>query len=223
MELLEAIHNRKSIRDFKPDPVPRELLETILETAIRAPSGTNKQPWEFAILSGKVLEKVKEKNIETFHSGRQGQGSFGSGINRESIYRKRQVELAIQLFKLMGIPREDKVKRIEWAERGFKYFNAPAAIFLLTDESLPLERILLDVGTVMQTICLAALAHGLGTCIEGQGVTFQDVLREFGEIPENKQIIMAIAIGYPNWSFPANKISTPRESLNNISFWRGFD
>ena len=223
MELLEAINERKSIRDFKPDPVPRDLLEKILETSLRAPSGVNKQPWEFAILSGTVLEKVKEKNIETFHSGQKGHTSFGSGIDKDSIYRKRQVDLAIQLFKLMGIERGDKEKRIQWTERGFFYFNAPAAIILLADESLPLERVLLDIGAVMQTICLTAMAYDLGTCIEGQGVMFQDVLREFGEIPSNKQIVTAIAIGYPNWSFPANEIETPRESLKNISFWRGFD
>ncbi len=223
MELLEAITNRKSIRDFKPDPVPKDVLEKILEVAVRSPSGVNKQPWEFAILSGSVLEKVKKKNVEMFHASQNGQTPVGSGIDRESIYRKRQVDLAIQLFQLMGIARGDKEKRNQWTERGFYYFNAPAAIILLTDESLPLERVLLDIGAVMQTICLTALVHNLGTCIEGQGVMFQDVLREYGEIPANKQIIMAIAIGYPNWSFPANDIETPRESLDTISFWRGFD
>lgn len=222
MDILEAIHQRKSIRDFKPDPVSRELLEKILETAVRSPSGVNKQPWEFAILSGSVLETVKGKNIEAFHSGVKG-ASFGEGIDRDSIYRRRQVDLAIELFKLMDIAREDKEKRIQWTERGFRYFDAPAAIILLTDTSLILERVLLDVGAVMQTICLAALAHGLGTCIEGQGVMYQDVLRKYADIPDNKQIITAIAIGFPNWSFPANAIETPRESLNNISFWRGFD
>jgi len=223
MEILEAIQNRKSIRDFKPDPVPRELLEKILKLALRAPSGVNKQPWELAILTGPVLDKVKEKNAEQFLAGQKGHGSFGSRIDRESVYRERQVELAIELFRLMGIAREDKEKRNEWTARGFNYFNAPAAIILLADESLPLQRVLLDLGALMQTICLTALAYDLGTCIEGQGVMFQDILREFGEIPENKQIVTAIAIGYPNWSFPANEIETPRENLENISFWRGFD
>ena len=223
MEILEAIQNRKSIRDFKPDPVPREILENILEISLRAPSGVNKQPWELAVLTGPVLEKVKEKNAEQFLAGQKGYSSFGSGIDRESVFRKRQVDLAIELFRLMGIAREDKEKRTQWTGRGFNYFNAPAAIVLLADESLPLQRVLLDIGALMQTICLAALAYDLGTCIEGQGVKFQDVLREFGGIPQNKQIVTAIAIGYPNWSFPANEIETPREELGNISFWQGFD
>lgn len=223
MEILEAIQNRKSIRDFRPDPVPRELLEKILETSLRAPSGVNKQPWEFAVLTGPVLDKIKEKNAEQYLAGHSGHKSFGSGIGKDSVYRKRQVELAIELFRLMDIEREDKEKRAAWTGRGFNYFNAPAAIILLADERLPLQRVLLDIGALMQTICLTALAYDLGTCIEGQGVAFQDVLREFGGIPENKQIVTAIAIGYPNWSFPANKIETPRENLEKISLWRGFE
>ncbi len=223
MEILEAIQNRKSIRDFKPDPVPRELLEKILKTSLRAPSGVNKQPWELAVLAGPVLEKVKEKNAEEFLGGQKGHKSFGSGIGRDTVYRERQVDLAIELFRLMGIAREDKEKRAQWTGRGFNYFNAPAAIILLADECLPLQRVLLDIGALMQTICLTALAYDLGTCIEGQGVMFQDVLRKFGGIPENKQIVTSIAIGYPNWSFPANEIETPRENLENISLWRGFE
>jgi len=222
MEIIEAIQTRKSIRDFKPDSVPRPLLEKILETAVRAPSGVNKQPWEFAVLGGKVLDEIRERNIALFQSGKSG-SSFGQGIDRDSVYRKRQVDLAMELFRLMNIPRADKQKRAEWTARGFRYFNAPAAIILLTDKSLPLERVLLDIGAVMQTICLVALAHGLGTCIEGQGVTYPEVLREIGKIPDEKQIVTAIAIGYPNWSFPANSITTPRESINNISIWQGFD
>jgi hypothetical protein len=46
--------------------------------------------------------------------------------------------------------------------------------------------------------------YGLGTCIQDQGVMYPEVLRKLCNIPETKQIIIAIAIGYPNWDFPAN-------------------
>ncbi|MBT4364142.1 MAG: nitroreductase, partial [Desulfobacteraceae bacterium] len=75
---------------------------------------------------------------------------------------------------------------------------------------------------LMQTICLMALEYDLGTCIEGQGVAFPEILYEMLEIPEKKRIIMAIAIGYPNWDFPANNIETPREAVENITLWEGF-
>jgi nitroreductase len=223
VELLEAVQKRKSIRDFKSAPVSRELLEKVLEMAVRAPSGVNRQPWEFMILSGEVLAKVKEKNLEMFQAGHKGHQGAGPPVAGASVYRKRQVDLAIQLFQLMEIEREDREGKIRWMERGFYYFNAPAVILLLTDRSFLLERVLLDIGAVMQTICLTALEFDLGTCIEGQGVTYPEVLREYGGVSPDKQIVMAIAIGYPNWSFPANAIETPRESIDKITSWRGFE
>ena len=70
----------------------------------------------------------------------------------------------------------------------------------------------LDIGAVMQTICLAALHYGLGTCIEDQGVMYPAVLRKFAGIPESRRIIISIAVGYPDWDFPANKVESARES-----------
>jgi nitroreductase len=74
----------------------------------------------------------------------------------------------------------------------------------------------------MQTICLAALTHGLGTCIEDQGILFSDVVRKHTGIPESKRIMIAIAIGYPNGDFPANRLESTRESIENNTTWYGF-
>ncbi|MCP4757498.1 MAG: nitroreductase [Proteobacteria bacterium] len=228
MELFEAIKTRKSIREFKSDPVSKEILKEILEISTRAPSAVNRQPWEFVVIAGEVLEKIKQANVErlnTPQSDRDNDGRRQSGphIDRESVYRKRQVDLAKELFRLMDIPREDKEKRAAWAERGFRYFDAPAAIILVKDVSISAKLSgYLDVGSVTQTICLTALEYGLGTCIESQGIAFPEVLREHAGIPDSKEIVMSVAIGYPNWDFPANKIETPREEVDNITTWCGF-
>ncbi len=52
---------------------------------------------------------------------------------------------------------------------------------------------------------------------------YPEVLRKFCSIPETKQIVIAIAIGYPNWDFPANRLETPRASLDTLTTWYGFD
>jgi len=80
----------------------------------------------------------------------------------------------------------------------------------------------LDIGAIVQTICLAALNYGLGTCIEDQGIMFPEVLREFTSIPESNEILISIAIGYPDWDFPANKLETEREPLEKFVTWCGF-
>ena len=224
MDVIEAIRTRKSVRKFKPNPVSKGVLSEILEIASRAPSAMNTQPWEFIVLSGDILERVRQANVEMLNSGTSPTPEhFIVGWPNDSVFRERQVELAKQLFLLMEIQREDKKKRAQWMERGFRYFDAPAAIIIMTDRSLSDTGPLLDIGAVMQNICIAALNYGLGTCIEDQGVMFPQVLRELVPIPESKRIIIAIAIGYPNWDFPANKVESTREPVENITTWYGFE
>lgn len=219
MDIIEAIRSRKSIRGFKPDPIPRDVLRKVLEIATRAPSGVNKQPWEITVIAGKVLDSIRRANVRMLAS--KGEDSHSRRL--EGVYRQRQVEIAVQLFQLMGIARDDKEKRAAWRERGFRYFDAPAAIILSVDKSLDGFRALLDLGMLAQNICLAALHFGLGTCIEGQGVTYPEVLRKYVGIPESKRIATSIAIGYPDWDFPANKVESKREPVDNVTTWCGFD
>jgi len=224
MDVIEAVKKRKSIRGYKPVPVPKEVLEQILEVASHAPSAMNTQPWEFTVLTGDVLENVRRSNVELLHSGAPPSPEHVVvSWPTDSIYRQRQVNLAKQLFQLMDIPREDKGKRARWLERGFRYFDAPTVIIISTDRCLSESGPLLDIGAVIQTICLTALHFGLGTCIEDQGTMYPEVLRKYAHIPESKRIIMAITIGYPDWDFPANKVETEREPIKNITTWLGFD
>ena len=224
MDVIEAVKKRKSIRGYKSDPVPKEVLEQILELASRAPSAMNTQPWEFTLLAGDVLENVKQTNVKLLKSGVQPNPEHVVvSWPRESIYRQRQVDLAKLLFQLMDIAREDTEKRAKWMERGFRYFDAPAVIIVTVDRCLSESGPLIDIGAVMQTICLAALHFDLGTCIEDQGVAYPEVLRKYAHIPDSKRIIMAIAIGYPDWDFPANRLETEREPTKNVTTWLGFD
>ena len=222
MDILEAIRARKSIRGYKPDPVPREILREIINIASRAPSAMNTQPWEITVVTRKVLDNIKQGNIDMVSSGTTLEPAVRSKPF-EGKYRQRQVELAIQLFGLMGIAREDRVKRVEWWQRGFRFFDAQAAIILSVDRSLEEARSQFDIGTLAQTICLTALNYGLGTCIEDQGVTFPEIVRRFAHIPESQRIVTSIAIGYPNRDFPANRLESKREPVDEIVTWYGFD
>ena len=222
MYIIEAVGARKSIRDFRSDPVPKKILKEILELACRAPSAENSQPWEFTVVSGDILDNVRQANIEKLNSGASVHPDLTSkGWPQGSVYRRRQVEIAKQIFKLMNIPREDKEKRARWMELGFRYFNAPAAIIVCADHFIPFPRPLFDIGALTQTICLVALDYGLGTCILNQGIMFPEVLYELAGIPTSKRIVIAIAIGYPNWDFPANEIESLREPVENITTWCG--
>ncbi|MFO7558455.1 MAG: nitroreductase [Desulfobacterales bacterium] len=225
MDIVESIKTRKSIRKFKSDPVGKSTIREILEIASRAPSAENTQPWEFTVITGELLDRLREENvkkIKAFSVPPKEMEYLMVERPKGSIYRERQIAIAKKLFKLMDIPRENLEKRASWLERGFRYFEAPVAIIITADKSLSIQGSYMDVGSVMQNICLTALHYGLHTCIENQGITYSDVLRNFTGIPDSKRLMAAIAMGYPDWEFPANQVESDREPIDNIITWCGF-
>jgi len=220
MELIEALKSRKSIRGYKSTPIPRETLTEILEVATRAPSGLNCQPWEFTVLGGGVLDDLKRALEEYIRAGAAPDPDFQTEA-LTGVYRKRQVELGIALYQVMGIAREDTEKKTQWLLKGMRFFEAPNAIVVSIDEEVSGLLATFSLGAVTQTIALAALNYGLGTCIQGAPVFYPQVVRQIAGIPESKKLVMAIAIGYPDWDFPANKLHTTREPLANVVAWRG--
>ena len=123
----------------------------------------------------------------------------------------------------MNITREDNQGRFEWMQRGFRFFDSPAAIILTYDQLLePASLSYFDFGALTQSICRTALDYELGTCIHGQGVMFPQVIRKHLKIPDSKRILMAISIGYPDWDFPANKVESEREPTETLATWAGF-
>ena len=219
MELKQAILTRKSIRGFLDRPVPKEIIEDVLKTASRAVSANNTQPWEFAVMTGDVMKKGAADNMERFE---KGEAEDFPDIPFEGVYRTRQVEVAKQLFGAMDIARGDREKRHWWMGRGFRFFDAPAAIILMMDASLDETACRFDLGCVAQNICLAAMEHGLGTCVEDQAIMYQTGLREILRIPESKRFVSGIAIGYADPDFPANSVVSERADISEVTSWYGF-
>jgi len=220
MELTEAIKSRKSIRGYQPTPVPKEILAEILGVATRAPSSLNSQPWEFTVLGGKVLDDLKQALEEQFLAGAEIQTDFPIE-SLTGTYKKRQVELGITLYQLMGIAREDKEKRNQWTLKMMRAFDAPNIIIVSIDKEVSGFQAMFGIGAVTQTIALAAVNYSLGTCIQGALLFYPKVVRQIAGIPESKKLAIAIAIGYPDWDSPANKLQTTREPLASIVTWRG--
>lgn len=220
MDVIEAIQNRRSIRAFTDKPVPRETIMEILNAACRAPSAMNTQSWEFIVITGEKLNQLRAAIVEKLKAGAPIVPDHQVvGWPDKSVYKDRQITLAKQLFKAMDIAREDKEKRAWWLERGFRFFDAPAAIIIACDNVLGEAAPLLDLGAAMQNICLAALDFGLGTCIEDQGVLYPGVVREHTGITTDKRLMIAIALGYPDENFPANQVRSEREPAENITTW----
>jgi len=221
MEINDAINARVSIRGFKPDPVPRTTIHEILTIATRAPSGKNIQAWEIAVLTGDVLDRIRRDNVAAFLACETERPDVPMAYPL-GIYRERELEIAKTVLNVMGIRRGDKEKRSEWWQRGFRYFDAPVAVLVMCDQDIDILLAHHDIGSLSQTLCLAALRYGLGTCIVRQGVLYPDAIRRHTDIPKEKSIISAIALGYPNPDFPANRVRSPRVPVREITTWYGF-
>jgi len=220
MDVNEAIRNRRSIRGFKPYPVSRDIIADILELAVRAPSGKNVQPWEFIVLTGDVLRAIGEANVACLRRGEPPDPDVAIDLPRGK-YHTRNVEMAKLLYAAMDIPRRDRKKREWWWERGFRYFDAPAAIIIHIGSDVSIIDARFDLGALSQTICLAALDRGLGTCIINQGITYPKAIRAHVAVPPDNLLATAIAIGYPDPDFPANSVVSPRVPLEDITTWYG--
>jgi nitroreductase len=227
MEINEAILNRRSIRSFKPDPVPKKVLEEILDVCRWAPSGGNAQPWHFAVLGGEVLDEIKTRHEEKVKTS--WDGSTFRDINPdlprtvrypESLMPRLQA-LRERMNSYLYPPGTERVeeKQIEYRAKGQRFFDAPNAIIIYCDDTSP--TVMGAVGIVSQTICLSALSYGLGTCIMGQTILWPNIYRELLEIPEDKPIATSIAIGYPDFEAPINNYPRIREPLETLVDWYG--
>ena len=223
MEIREAVRLRKSIRGYKPDPVPKDLLREILEIATRSPSAGNLQTWEITVVTGEVLENIKRGNAEKLAYGVRMNPDVSMKIPEGDVYRRRRGQLFDELYKLLGITRKEMDKTATFMEKGLRFYDAPAAMILSADCSLNESRTQLDIGCFAQTICLVALAFGLGTCIQEGPLMYPEVVRRYLPIPVSKRMTVSIAIGYPDRDFPANRLETKREPLENIVAWYDFD
>lgn len=224
MNLDEAIATRRSIRGYKSDPVPRELLEEIIALALRAPSSMNTQPWHLHVLTGEPLEKVRQGNSERMLGGVPPVREIVDHGAYEGAHRTRQVDIAKQLFGAMGIERDDKERRQDWVMRGFRQFDAPVSIVVCFDRSLEGGTIAhFDLGAITYGLVLAAWTRGLGAVINGQGIMQSPVVREHAQIPDDQVILTCVALGWPDETFEANAVVSTRREVGEVARFVGFD
>lgn len=223
MDIVEAIQSRHSVRAFRPDPVPKELLARVLETALRAPSTDNTQPWEFALLAGPILDRVKKAMSEKMGPPE----GFAPDIpfpvlNYRPPYQDRSKRQGRKVFEAMGIARDDWPRRLEWHRYMARFMDAPAGLILYVERSLGAYAIL-DAGLFLENFLLAATSCGLGTCTQMAVVLYPQILREILGIPESKLILCGVAIGYPEPNAPINQVRSDREPLDAFARWYGFE
>ena len=224
MQLDQAMQERRSIRGFQEKPVPKEVLEDVIALANRAPSSMNTQPWHLHVLTGEALEQVRAGNTERMLGGVPPSREIEDYAAYDGPHRKRQIEIAVQLFEAMGIERHDADRRQDWVMRGFRQFDAPVSIVVCFDRELLKNTIAhFDTGAMTFGLVLAAWSKGLGAVINGQGIMQSPVVREVAGIPEDQVILTCVALGYPDDGFVANHVVSRRRPVEEFTRFVGFD
>lgn len=217
MDAVEAITTRRSVRAFKPDPVPRAILEKVLESARFAPSWGNTQSWEFIVLGGKLLDEIKEALVAKETAGEPRIPDF-PWPEFTGQYADRRRDLARRTLEKMGLSEEDREGRRRLGVRNIRFFEAPHAVIGTVDK-LTAPYTLVDLGIAFQTMALAAHRYSLGTCIQVKVITYPEVLRAALHIPENRLIALAMALGYPDPDAPINQLERTRQPLKSFVTW----
>ena len=217
-----VVVGRRSIRGYKPDPVPRALIAEVLAVAMRAPSSMNTQPWHFHVITGEPLARIRRGNTERTLAGEPDSREFRKGTAFAGVHRDRQVGVAKQLFAAMEIARDDKDGRLDWVLRGFRQFDAPVCVIIAYDRELAdSDDTAFDCGAVATALVNAAWSRGLGCVINSQGIMQSPVVREHAGIPDDQVIMKAIALGWPDASFPANAVVSERKSVDEAARFVG--
>jgi nitroreductase len=216
MDVLEAIQARRSVRDFLAKPVPQDTVLCILEAAMRSPSGGNGQPWEIFVASGKSLERIRTAYQERAQAI---PGGPGPGIQpppptpQPAIIRQRMETIRSERMKLLGLDPADPASGRVFMEWGARLYGAPVLVVVCMDQALSSY---LDIGLLLQTICLAAQGYGVDSLIASSLVRHADILNQELGIPENLKIVTGIGLGYANPESIINTYHSPRRPIEDV-------
>jgi nitroreductase len=219
----EVVLGRRSIRGYLDKPVPRDLIEEVIGLAMRAPSSMNTQPWHFHVITGEPLDRIRRGNTENILAGVPDSREFRRGGAFAGVHRERQIGVAKQLFEAMGIARDDKDARQDWVLRGFRQFDAPVCVIVAYDRELAdSDDSAFDCGAATTALVNAAWSRGLGCVINSQGIMQSPVVRQHAGIPDDQVIMKAVALGWPDESFPANAVVSERRPVEEAARFIGF-
>jgi nitroreductase len=222
LHFIDALHARRSVRAFKPDPVSRELVEELLVLASRAPSGTNIQPWKVHVVAGDVRARLEAEVLAHRDTNPpDDRAEFPRTGKRKEPYIGRMRKLGKDMYSLIGIPKGDQAAN--WAQwgRNYKFFDAPVGLLFTIDKELDAMSFV-DIGMFMQTFMLAAKVRGLDTCAQGAWNNYWSVTRRMLNVPDDEYIICGISLGYADDSHPVNTLVSEREPVESFATFHGF-
>jgi nitroreductase len=218
----DVLHQRRSVRAFRPDPVPLTLVRELLECARRSPSGTNIQPWKVHVVTGDARRRLVAEVKAHRETNPPDTSAEFPRAHRPEIYSNRARALGKAMYSLIGIPKGDRAAN--WAQwgRNYQFFDAPVGLIFTIDKALD-QMSFLDTGMFIQSLLLAAKSRGLSTCPQGAWNAYWTVTRRVLGVPEDQWIVCGVSLGWADESDPVNSLVAEREPIEAFATFHGFE
>ena len=214
MSVHDAIASRRSVRRFLPDPAPRETIEAILALAARAPSGNNIQPWHVVVLTGGKLAAMKARLHARFLAGDHGDWPYHYYPRAwREPYLARRRKVGVDLYRSLGLGKDDKAGMAAQHARNFLFFDAPVGLFFALDRDMEVGS-WIDLGMFIQSVMIAARGFGLDTCPQAAFAPYHEEIEAFCGLAPDKRLICGMALGRADAAAPENALETEREPVS---------
>lgn len=221
-----AITSRMAVRAFTQAPVARQTVADLLQVASRAPSGTNTQPWKVYVLTGASRAALVQK-VCAAHDAIRADPALATDYHEEydyypekwfSPYIDRRRENGWGLYGLLGIGKADRDKMHLQMQRNFRFFDAPVGLMFTVDRGMG-RGSLLDYGTFLQNIMVAARGRGLHTCPQQAWNLFNQIVLPHIGAAANEMLVCGMSLGYADQSAVVNTFHTPRVPVEQFTHW----
>lgn len=217
-DLDRTIVDRRCVRGFLDEPVPKQTLDEVFALAQRTPSNCNVQPWRVYVASGQVCASLREELVAAVRRGDPPNmehpiDTFFDG------YREKQVACAVELYGNMGVGRDDRQGRFNASLRNFEFFDAPHVAYVCMSKRFGLG-VALDVGMYVQTLMLSMWSRGIGSCPQAALRSYPELVAKHLSIPDDEQILCGLSFGFEDPAVPANATRQPRDAVDANVFFR---
>jgi len=217
MNIYETLQQRKATRAFQTKPVPEETIIRILEGAGHAPSGTNTQPWQVAVVSGAAKQRLEQKMVSAFQNGEPEKMDYSYYPDEwKEPFKSRRRACGLQLYSTLQIERGDRDKQRALWQQNYTAFGAPVVLFFFMDSVMQTGSYL-DYGMFLQSLMLCAVEEGLATCPQAALGQYPLLVKEALNYDPSTILIGGMALGYEDTSALINSYRTPREPVTEFA------
>jgi|SRR5690349_9069064 nitroreductase len=222
VNVSEAVTSRKSVRQFLSTPVPPDAIRRVLATAARSPSGGNLQPWHIHVVGGDALARLKHIMRERVADAPDGEEMEYNVYppRLHSPYRERRFQVGEDLYRSIGVARENRPARLAQFARNFTFFDAPLALFCTVDRRMGPPQ-WADLGMFMQTVMLLLREEGLHSCPQECWAQYPRTIGAFLDLPADRMLFSGMAIGYEDTDAAINQWRSQRTPLDEFAQFIG--